>query len=61
MFKNVYLKNLRDMKNNLIYWTIGITILGFYISYAYSSFAEDIDTWNELLANFPEELMYFFG
>ena len=61
MFKNVYLKNLRDMKNNLIYWTIGITILGFYISYAYSSFAEDIDVWNELLANFPEELMYFFG
>ena len=61
MFKNVYLKNLRDMKNNLIYWAIGITILGFYISYAYSSFAEDIDTWNELLANFPEELMYFFG
>ena len=61
MFKNVYLKNLRDMKKNLIYWTIGITILGFYISYAYSSFAEDIDTWNELLANFPEELMYFFG
>ena len=61
MFKNVYLKNLRDMKKNLIYWTIGITILGFYISYAYSSFAGDIDTWNELLANFPEELMYFFG
>ena len=61
MFKNVYLKNLRDMKNNLIYWAIGITILGFYISYAYSSFAEDIDVWNELLANFPEELMYFFG
>ena len=61
MFKNIYLKNLRDMKNNLIYWAIGITILGFYISYAYSSFAEDIDVWNELLANFPEELMYFFG
>ena len=61
MFKNVYLKNLRDMRYNLIYWAIGITIFGFYISYAYSSFAENIDTWNELLESFPKELMYFFG
>ena len=61
MFRNVYLKNLRDMRNNLIYWTIGITILGFYMSYAYSSFAENLDTWNELLESFPEELMHFFG
>ena len=61
MFKNVYLKNLRDMKNNLIYWAIGITILGFYISFAYNSFAENIEIFQELVSNFPEELVYFLG
>ena len=61
MFKNVYLKILRDMKNNLIYWAIGITILGFYISFAYNSFAENIEIFQELVSNFPEELVYFLG
>ena len=58
MFKNVYLKNLRDMKNNLIYWAIGITILGFYISFAYNSFAENIEIF-QYKFNILKTLKYF--
>jgi ABC-2 type transport system permease protein len=61
MFYNVYLKNLKDMRNNLIYWFVGLITLSFYLSFAYSSFAQNIGAFDELINSFPEELLHFLG
>ena len=49
MFINVYLKNLRDLRNNLIYWFVGLLVLAFYLSFAYDSFSENLDSFNDLI------------
>ena len=61
MFNNVYLKNLRDMRNNLIYWFAGLITLSFYLSFAYNSFEQNIGAFDELINSFPEELLHFLG
>tara|TARA_X000001036_G_C20514073_1_gene739361 strand:+ start:39 stop:842 length:804 start_codon:yes stop_codon:yes gene_type:complete len=61
MFINVYLKNLRDLRNNLIYWLVGLLVLAFYLSFAYDSFSENLDSFNDLIESFPKELLHLLG
>tara|TARA_B100000073_G_scaffold254096_1_gene214105 strand:+ start:5411 stop:6214 length:804 start_codon:yes stop_codon:yes gene_type:complete len=61
MFKNVYLKNLRDLRTNLTYWLIGLLTLSFYLSFAYNSFSENLESFNDLIDSFPKELLNLLG
>jgi ABC-2 type transport system permease protein len=58
VFRNVFLKTLRDQRRGLIGWSIGIAFL-VYIEASIWPTMRDMD-WNQLLQSYPEELRELF-
>ena len=46
---------------SVITWSVAIAVLIFVFVSLFSSFAADAELLNEMLANFPEELLIAFG
>jgi ABC-2 type transport system permease protein len=47
--------------NSVITWSVAIAVLIFIFVSMFSSFAADAELLNEMMANFPEELLMAFG
>jgi ABC-2 type transport system permease protein len=61
MAMNIFRQELRMLGRSVATWSVGITALTFLFVSMFTSFAADAALMNEMLANFPEELLMAFG
>jgi len=59
MLNNIFLKSLRDSKNVLIYWSIGIFLLAIYIMFIVSEIP--LDQFQAIINSLPDALGQFLG
>ena len=59
MLNNVFLKSLRDSKNVLLYWSIGIFLLAIYIMFVVSEIP--LDQFQTIINSLPDTLSQFIG
>jgi len=59
MLNNILLKTLRDSRNVLLYWAIGIFLLSIYIMFVISEIP--LDQFQTLVDNLPDALGQFIG
>lgn len=58
---NIYVHEFKSISRSVITWSIAIfAVMALYLS-VFSSFAADAETLNEMMAEFPEELLAAFG
>lgn len=57
----VFKHSLSEYKGAIIGWGITLAALGMFIVPLYDSIAADVETWNELMAVYPQEILGFFG
>jgi ABC-2 type transport system permease protein len=58
---NIYMHEFKSISRSVITWAIAIfAVMALYMS-VFSSFAADAEVMNEMLAEFPEELLAAFG
>lgn len=60
MFRNVYLKSLRDQRRAWIGWSIGIALLVLLEAAIWPSI-RDMSAWKDLLAAYPEPMRKLFN
>lgn len=60
MFRNVFLKSLRDQYRGLIGWTIGVALLVLVMALIWPS-VRDMPDIEKLLANYPEAMRELFN
>ncbi|MGH2655527.1 MAG: ABC transporter permease [Actinomycetota bacterium] len=60
MFRNVFLKSLRDQYRGLIGWTIGVMVLVLVMALIWPS-VRDMPDIDRLLANYPEAMRELFN
>lgn len=58
---NIYKHEFRMNLNSVIVWSIAVTVLMFVYISIFSSFVKDAELLNEMMANFPDELLAAFG
>ena len=59
MLNNIFLKSIRDSKNVLIYWSIGIFLLAIYIMFIVSEIP--LDQFQAIINGLPDALGQFLG
>jgi ABC-2 type transport system permease protein len=59
MLNNVFLKSLRDSKNVLLYWSIGIFLLAIYIMFVISEIP--LDQFQSIINSLPDSLGQFIA
>ena len=59
MLNNVFLKSLRDSKNVLLYWSIGIFLLAIYIMFVLSEIP--LDQFQAIINSLPDALGQFIA
>ena len=60
MLRNIFLKELRDRRRSLLFWTIGLLALC-AIMMAFYPTIRDSPAISQYIESFPEEFMAFFG
>ena len=58
---NIFKHEFRMNLNSVVVWSIAVTALMFVYISMFSSFTKDAELLNEMMANFPEELLAAFG
>ena len=58
---NIYKHEFRMNLKSVITWSVAVTVLICVFVSLFSSFAKDAELLNEMMANFPEELLMAFG
>ena len=61
MRMNIYKHEFKMNLNSVIIWSVAIAALIFIFVSLFPSFAKDAELLNEMLVNFPEELLLAFG
>jgi ABC-2 type transport system permease protein len=61
MKMNVFLQEFRMQLRSVITWSVAVVVLILVFVSLFSSFAQDAALLNEMLANFPDELLAAFG
>ncbi len=61
MRMNIYKHEFKMILRSVITWSVAIAALIFVCVSLFSSFAQDAELLNEMMANFPEELLAAFG
>ena len=61
MFRNVFLKTLRDRRRSLIGWAIGLTGFAAYAAFLYPAIRESAADLTELTENLPEAVQALSG
>jgi ABC-2 type transport system permease protein len=57
----VFKHALARSKGAILGWGLTLALLGMMFVPFYDSIAEDLETWEELMSVYPEEIMAFFG
>lgn len=57
----VFKHSLGKYRGAIIGWGITLAALGMFIVPLYDSIAADVETWNELMSVYPQEILGFFG
>jgi ABC-2 type transport system permease protein len=57
----VFTHSFSKYRGAIIGWGITLALLGFFIVPLYASIAADVETWNELMSVYPQEILGFFG
>lgn len=57
----VFKHSLNRYKGAIIGWGLTLALLGMLEVPLYASIAKDVETWNELMAVYPQEILGFFG
>ena len=58
---NIYKQEFKMKINSVITWSVALAILIMAFMSMFSSLAQDAELLNEMMANFPEELLMAFG
>lgn len=58
---NIFLHELKIKRGSIIIWSISITAMLMLFASAFSAVAEEMDMLNEMMANYPPELLAAFG
>ena len=58
---NIFLHELKIKRDSIIVWSISISALLSLFAMAFSAVAEEMDMLNNMLANYPPELLAAFG
>ena len=61
MTVNIFQQELKMHTRSIVTWSVSVAALVFVFVSLFSSFAQDAALLNEMLANFPEELLAAFG
>lgn len=61
MRMNIFQQEFKMHSRSVITWSVAVTALIFVCVSLFSSFAKDAELLNEMMANFPEELLTAFG
>lgn len=61
MKMNIYKHEFKMNLNSVLTWSVAIAALIFVFVSMFSSFAADAELFNEMMSNFPEELLMAFG
>ncbi len=61
MRKNIFQHEFHMYARSVITWSVAVAALIFVFVSLFSSFAKDAEVLNEMMANFPEELLAAFG
>ncbi len=61
MSRNVFRQEFKMIARSVITWSVAVVALTFVYMYFFSSLADDAELMNEMMANFPEELLTAFG
>ena len=61
MRMNIYQQEFKMHSRSVITWSVAVAALIFVFVSLFSSFAQDAALLNEMMANFPEELLIAFG
>lgn len=61
MHMNVFQHEFKTHLRSVITWSVAVAALIFVYVSLFSSFAKDAELMNEMMANFPEELLTAFG
>ena len=61
MRMNIYRQEFKMNLRSVITWSVAVTVLIIIFVSLFSSFAQDAALLNEMMANFPEELLAAFG
>ncbi|RMG94325.1 MAG: hypothetical protein D6706_14005 [Chloroflexi bacterium] len=61
MNKNIFRHEFRIKFKSVVYWSLGVMAVIFIYMPFFPTFADQIDLFNEALANFPPELRTAFG
>jgi ABC-2 type transport system permease protein len=58
---NIYLHEFQKNLKSVIIWSVSLVLLMYVFMYLYSGFAADAALMNQMMANFPKELLIAFG
>jgi ABC-2 type transport system permease protein len=58
---NIYKQELKMIRNSVITWSISVSVLLLLFMTFFSTFAKDAALMNEMMAQFPKELLMAFG
>jgi ABC-2 type transport system permease protein len=61
MTRNIFQHEFKMLSRSVITWSVAVAVLVFFYASLFSSFAEDAELLNEMMANFPEQLRAAFG
>jgi len=60
MLKNVFLKSLRDQRRSLLFWSLGLVALAFYITFFYPT-VRNLPDLNKILEQAPKGIAALLG
>ena len=61
MFRNIFVKTLRDRRRSMVWWFLGTFGYLVAITATYTFFVEQQDVYESLLENYPDALLAMFG
>ncbi len=61
MFRNIFVKTLRDRRRSMIWWVLGTFGYLVAITATYTFFIEQREAYESLLADYPDALLAVFG